>query len=72
MVERPDLICIGCGRPPAEITEYIVSGREENMTPDEFVWAEEGTLNPVNGHFACTRCYISMGMPSTQRGWRAP
>jgi hypothetical protein len=42
------------------------------MTPEQYVSAEEGTLNRENGHFACTTCYIKMGMPSSPRGWKAP
>jgi hypothetical protein len=41
------------------------------MTPDDFVWREEGTLNRETGHFLCTSCYIKAGMPSSPRGWVA-
>lgn len=70
---RPELQCIGCGKSPSEIGEYIVSGAENGMTPDDYVWEEEGTLNRANGHFACTECYIEMGMPTgVGRRWVAP
>lgn len=42
------------------------------ITPDDYVWQEEGTLNPKNGHFLCTTCYIAAGMPSSSQGWKAP
>jgi len=42
------------------------------MTADDYVWLEEGTLNPVNGHFLDTQCYIAAGMPSSREGWVAP
>jgi hypothetical protein len=42
------------------------------LTPDRYVQAEEGTLNPQNGHFLCTSCYIEAGMPSSPAGWVAP
>jgi hypothetical protein len=40
-------------------------------TPERYVWAEEGTLNPKNGHFLCTEDYIKAGMPSSPQGWVA-
>lgn len=39
---------------------------------EEYVMNEEGTYNPVNGHFTCDTCYISIGMPSGPAGWRCP
>lgn len=67
-------LCIGCGKNPDQIGEYIDAAAEENMTPDEYVRHEEGTYNPVNGHFACTNCYIDMGMPAKPypETWVAP
>ncbi len=67
------LICIRCLRAPVEIHEYRVAADREDMTPDAFVRSNEGTLNESNGHFACTECYIAMGMPTAPgRGWKAP
>lgn len=71
---NPDLkpICIGCERTPEEIgyDEYL----EEGETATEYVIREEGTLNPVNYHFACDACYMRMGMPVGPNGnrWVAP
>lgn len=65
-------VCIGCHKTPEEIEEYIQEAAANDMTPIEFVLAEEGTLNPANNHFACTECYIAMGQPSSPRGWVAP
>jgi hypothetical protein len=63
--------CAGCGRTPIEIGEYKHNG--EGLTADEFVRQEEGTYNPDTNHFACTECYIRMGMPTAAgRGWKAP
>lgn len=72
-----ELICIGCGKSPADIDEYSPAAVREysgdpDMTPDQYVWEEEGTLNRENGHFLCTSCYIRAGMPSSPRGWQAP
>lgn len=69
--ERPPPVCTGCGRSPEEIAEYVVAGEENEMTPSEYVLAEEGTLNPVNHHFLCTDCYIKAGMPTGLHGWVA-
>lgn len=72
MSKLPELMCIGCGKTPDELSEYVSSAEVEGMTPDEYVWREEGTLNPHNGHFLCDSCYISAGMPSSPTGWTAP
>ena len=65
-------LCIGCGKHPDELEEYVEIAKEEGMTPDEFVRKEEGTYNRENGHFLCTPCYAKAGMPSSPRGWVAP
>jgi hypothetical protein len=70
--DRPDLVCIGCGKSPSELSEYTGMAEVEGMTPDDYCWKEEGTLNRENGHFTCTPCYIKAGMPSSPRGWTAP
>jgi hypothetical protein len=70
--ERPPLLCVGCGKSPSELDEYIDMGQVEGMTADEYCWQEEGTLNRENGHFTCTVCYVKAGMPSSPRGWTAP
>lgn len=71
-IDQPRLVCIGCNKPPNEIQEYIDIAEAEEMTPDEYVSKEEGTLNRLNGHFLCTQCYVKAGCPSTNRGWVAP
>jgi len=65
-------ICTGCNKQPHQIPEYIEAALDNDMTPDEYVMAEEGTYNRENGHFLCTSCYIDVGMPSLGRGWQAP
>jgi hypothetical protein len=67
-------VCIGCGRTPEQIEEYVDLARTDHMTPTEWVLAEEGTLNPRNNHFACDECYLQMGMPSEPAPgrWVAP
>lgn len=42
----------------------------EEQTPEEFA-KDDGTYNPVNGHFACDACYIRLGQPSSREGWVA-
>jgi hypothetical protein len=67
-----DIRCIGCNKKPHEIEEYVEAASDEDTTPEQYVASEEGTFNRENGHFACTSCYIKMGMPSSPRGWVAP
>jgi len=79
---RPVAVCNGCLFEAKDIEEYVAAAEEINaelgegereMTPDDYVWQEEGTLNPKNGHFLCTACYIKAGMPSAPGpGWVAP
>lgn len=68
----PRLQCFRCKKRPDEISEYIAAAYDNEMTPDEYVLAEEGTLN-ADGYFVCTACYIAIGMPTAPRGrWVAP
>jgi hypothetical protein len=65
-------ICIGCNKVPDELSEYV-DAAEGECSPSEYVMKEEGTYNPENGHFLCTECYITAGMPSLAGGgWKAP
>lgn len=64
-------VCIGCGRQPGDIYDYIVAGYAEGMSAAEYVMREEGTFNEVTGPFACDGCYIAMGCPSLPEGWKA-
>ena len=66
------LICVGCGKTPKELDEYVEFSKAEGMTPDQYVIKEEGTYNSENGHFLCTECYFKAGMPSSAEGWKAP
>jgi|GEM_PF-5551323 len=68
------IICVGCLKTPDQIDEYLEMAEIEDMTPDNYVRQEEGTFNPVNGHFLCTPCYIDAGMPAGtgNKRWVAP
>jgi hypothetical protein len=67
------LVCYRCGKTPDQIEEYVDAAEAEGTTPYLYVLKEEGTLNKSNGHFACTECYIAVGMPSASgAGWKAP
>ena len=66
------LTCIGCGKMPSQIPEYVEAAKPCNITPEQYVIEDEGTYNNENGHFACTDCYVKMGMPSSPQGWVAP
>lgn len=70
--ERDAPKCVGCGKRPAEIDEYVEAAAEAEMSPDDYVCSEEGTFNKRNGHFLCTDCYCLAGMPTTPMGWIAP
>lgn len=63
MEDTPVITCSGCGLPPEQIGEYIGIAAEYDITPTQFVILEEGTYNPVSGHFWCTDCYIEAGVP---------
>lgn len=67
------MVCVGCGKHPDQIEEYVEAAKEWEMSPADYVRWQEGTLNKTNGHFACTACYINMGSPSAPySGWKAP
>lgn len=66
------LVCAGCGLCPDELPGYVGAAREEEVSPDEYVWQEEGTLNRVTGKFLCDMCYINAGMPTSPTGWTVP
>lgn len=79
MNDDMQIVCFRCGRRPEEITEYQILASEINqdghrqITAAQAVREEEGTFNPVTGHFACTECYIKIGQPSGYgQRWRAP
>lgn len=72
VMDMPGPICTYCNRRPNEIEEYVMMAKELEITPDDYVRMEEGTYNPINGHFACDSCYIRIGMPSGPQGWVAP
>lgn len=72
LIQAPQAICIGCKKEPKDLMEYAPEFTGTQMSPDDYVWAEEGTLNLNNGHFLCTACYIKAGQPSSKHGWRAP
>jgi hypothetical protein len=40
----------------------------EGLTPDEYIWQQEGTLNEETGLYACDGCYIKLGMPANSSG----
>lgn len=72
-------ICIGCGRRPWQIGEYVEAVSEDGFVPAnvisltaKYVRHEEGTYNKSNGHFLCTACYIDAGMPTSPGGWVCP
>lgn len=71
MAEKLELKDPVCGRTPAEIYEYSPESTGEELTAEEYVWKEEGTLDRLTGQFLCTSCYIKAGMPVMSSGWTA-
>jgi hypothetical protein len=69
---RPPLVCIGCNGTPKDFWSYSEEATDTGLSPDDYVWQEEGTLNRDNGHFLCDGCYIKAGMPTAPWGWKAP
>lgn len=63
--------CCECKLPASQIEEYVMEADAEGITPAQAA-RDDGTYNPVSNRFACTRCYIAMGMPSGPGGWKAP
>ena len=72
MTTLPMPRCFRCNKTADELSEYDSYAKDEGISNAEYVEREEGTFNVVNGHFACTSCYIAIGMPSSPRGWVAP
>ena len=57
-------ICSVCGKSPEEIYEYSALADDEGYeSATAACIGEEGTYNPVNGHFYCTEDYIKIGQP---------
>lgn len=71
---RPQMVCIGCRKSPADLDCYTLQAAEEGISADAYAWREEGTLNRENGHLLCDDCYIAWGMPAGRNGqrWVAP
>lgn len=62
--------CMRCGRTPVEIQEYVDMAIDLGCSPTDAVRQEEGTYDKRSNAFACTECYIAIGMPSSGAGWR--
>lgn len=70
----PQPICNGCGKKPEELACYNPADLGFDGSATEYVRQEEGTYNPMNGHFLCDTCYIKEGQPVGRKGtrWTAP
>jgi hypothetical protein len=53
--------CVGCGKPPDEIDEFMGWAQVDGTTPKKAMINYESTYNPDNGLFCCNWCYIAMG-----------
>lgn len=74
-----EVLCIRCRRPPVLIEEYRDAVADQGIAVNmitclAYVITEEGTYNMTSGHYACTECYIALGMPVGEKGqrWTAP
>jgi hypothetical protein len=66
-------VCFRCGKMASQIPEYREPAKEEDITADEWMRENEGTYNAETNTFACTECYMAIGMPSAPGGgWKAP
>ncbi len=44
-----------------------------DLTPAEYVRTHESTYNASTNHFACSKCFLAIGLgPATQKEWIAP
>lgn len=64
--------CFKCHKKASEIDEYVEAAGEEDMSPAQYVIHNEGTYNRETNSCCCTDCYIKIGMPSSDVGWKAP
>ena len=62
--------CSGCGRSPQQIRGIVKAADKANLTPEEYIWKNEGSLNPISGKFLCDPCYVDSGMLPTTDGSR--
>lgn len=65
--------CFYCGRTAtdlygAEASELLEDGY---ASPADYA-RDDGTYNSETNHFCCDSCYIRIGMPSGEQGWKAP
>lgn len=68
-MSTPHLECARCGQPPEETHGWIA--HEQDMTADQYVWEEEGTLDRATGKYLCDYCFFAVGMPTSKGGWKA-
>jgi hypothetical protein len=74
-MSEPVVQCFRCKKTPEEIPEYQLGkwwDEGDFESPTDYCKKEEGTYNPESKQFACTDCYIAIGMPTSRAGWRAP
>jgi len=59
-----------CQRPAADIPEIVAGAKLDGVSPDVYA-REDGTFDQQTGQFACLDCYLKLGMPSSDAGWKA-
>lgn len=68
MTEPYDPVC----RTYAKDMVYLDTLLEGGESRSDYIRHNEGTYNPENEHFLCDGCYIKVGMPSSESGWKCP
>jgi len=68
LMERPQPQCGGCGKRPEDDSLIVLFAQYKGLTPDQYIWQQEGTLNDETGLYACDGCYIKLGMPANSSG----
>lgn len=56
----------------AKDMSYLDDYASDYESRGDYIRQEEGTYNPINAHFLCDYCYIKVGMPATEYGWKCP
>ena len=59
----PQQVCMGCGRTPAELDEYVRAAEDEGMPVELWVYYYEMTYDRDKHTFLCNPCFIRKGHP---------
>lgn len=71
MPPQGEPVCRYCDLKASENPDTVATAEANEMTPAELA-RDDGTYNPHINMYACTPCYIKIGMPSSPSGWQVP